>query len=281
MTQNTPSPQENETQLRELALRLLAPAFRAEAGDAQLLAGSLPASLPFELPLPEHSRIVGSFISGPETVQVVLDADQSPDEIVVFYKDRMQAAGWFEPEALRRQRQHREGGFVDSRHHQVTYVTFCQGQRGPALGVSVFKEEGKSGKTEVRLHIDARSRFSPCMQSSEIFMEVSRLIPSLQPPLDAQQHDDGGSNSEFATSFAILDVKDGLALAELSSHYARQLEQAGWQRTGEGSNEVIAWHSWEFSAREGERWQGAFTLQHVPGMGQQYYVQVHINWVDS
>lgn len=41
MAQNTPSPQENEAQLRELALRLLAPAFRAEAGDAQLLAGNV------------------------------------------------------------------------------------------------------------------------------------------------------------------------------------------------------------------------------------------------
>ena len=146
MTQNTPSPQENEVQLREIALRLLAPAFRPEASDAQLLAGSLPASLPFELPLPEKSRIVGSFISSPETMQIVLDTDQSPTEIVAFYTERMQAAGWSEPDVLRRQRQHVEGGFVDSFHRPVTYVTFCKGQRGPALGVSVSKRRGRAEK---------------------------------------------------------------------------------------------------------------------------------------
>jgi hypothetical protein len=279
MTQNTPSPQENEGQLREIALRLLAPAFRQETGDAQLLAGRLPASLPFAFPLPEKSRIVGSFISSPETMQIVLDTDQSPAEIVAFYTERMQVAGWSEPDALRRQRQHREGGFVDSFHRPVIYVTFCKGQRGPALGVFVFKEEEKSGKTEVRLHIDARSHFSPCMQASEIFMDVSRLIPPLQPPMGVQQHADGGSNSESAATFATLDIQDELALPELSSHYARQLEQAGWQRTGEGSSELIAWHIWEFSAKEDERWRGVFTLQHVPGMGQQYYAQMHINWI--
>ena len=279
MTQNIPSPQENEVQLREIALRLLAPAFRPEASDAQLLAGSLPASLPFDFPLPEKSRIVGSFISSPETMQIVLDTDQSPAEIGAFYTEWMQAAGWSEPDVLRRQRKQREGGFVDNFHRSVTYVTFCKGQRGPALGVSLFKEEGKGGKTEVRLHIDARSRFSPCMQSSEIFMDVSRLIPPLEPPMRVQQQADGGSNSEFAATFAILDIKDELALPKLSSHYARQLEQAGWQCTGEGSSELIAWHTWEFSDKEDERWRGVFTSQHVPGMEQQYYVQMHINWI--
>lgn len=281
MTQNTSSPQENVAQLRELALRFLAPAFRAETGQAQLLVGSLPASLPFEFPLPENSQIVGSFISSPQTMQIVLDMDQSPDEIIAFYTERMQAAGWSEPDVLRRQRQHVEGGFVDSFRRSVTYVTFCKGQRGPALGVSVFREEAENGKTEVRLHIDAQSRFSPCMQSSEIFMDVSRLIPPLEPPIGVQQHADGGSNSERAATFATLDVTDGIALSQLSAHYAHQLEQAGWQRTGEGSSELMAWHTWEFYDKENERWQGIFTLLHVPGMEQQYYVQMHINWAGA
>ena len=98
MTQNMPSPQENEVQLREIALRLLAPAFRPEASDAQLLAGRLPTLLPFEFPLPEKSRIVGSFISSPETMQIVLDMDQSPAEIGVFYTDA--DGGWSEPDVL-------------------------------------------------------------------------------------------------------------------------------------------------------------------------------------
>src|SRR5437588_12441342 len=85
MTQNTPSPEENMPQLRELALRLLAPPFDPEARQPQLLVGSLPASLPFDLPLPDSCQVVRN----PETIQIVFDTDQSPTEISAFYTERM------------------------------------------------------------------------------------------------------------------------------------------------------------------------------------------------
>ena len=47
-------------------------------------------------------------------------------------------------------------------------------------------------------------------------------------------------------------------LSLLVAHYARQLEQAGWQRTGEGSSEPMGWHTWEFRDEENERWLGCF-----------------------
>lgn len=112
-------------------------------------------------------------------------------------------------------------------------------------------------------------------------MDISRLIPPLKPPMGVEQHADGGSNSERAATFATLDIKDEVALPQLSAHYAHQLEQAGWQRTGEGSNELMALHTWEFFDKESERWLGAFTMLHVPGMEHQYYVQMHINRVDA
>src|SRR5712691_6568710 len=87
MTQNAPSPEENMAQIRELALRLLAPPFDPEARQPQLLVGSLPASLPFDLPLPDGCQIVGSFVRNPETIQIVFDTDQSPAEVIAFYTE--------------------------------------------------------------------------------------------------------------------------------------------------------------------------------------------------
>ena len=279
MTQNTPSPEENVAQLRELALRLLAPPFDPEARQPQLLVGSLPASLPFDLPLPDGCQIVGSFVRNPETIQIVFDTDQSPIEIIAFYTERMQAVGWSEPEFQRRHRQ-RESGFVHTFHRPTLLTTLCKGQRGPALMVSAFGGQDEGRKTEVRLNLDTRSRNSPCSQSSEIFMDVSALIPPLVPPLGGRQWGGGGgSNSESASTVATLDLESELPLSLLVAHYARQLEQAGWQRTGEGSSEPMGWHTWEFHDKENERWLGVFSLLEIPGMERTYYLQMNINWV--
>ncbi len=282
MTQNTSSHEENIVQLRELALRFLAPPFDPEARQPQLLAGSLPASLPFELPFPDGCQIVGSFVRNPETIQIVLDTDQSPTEVIAFYTEQMQTEGWAEPDFQRRQRQ-REGGFVHTFRRPTLFTTLCKGQHGPALMISASKGQDEDGRTEVRLNLDTRSRNSPCAQSSEIFVDVSNLIPPLEPPLGGHQlrGGGGGSNSESASTSATLDLENDIALPLLAAHYARQFEQAGWQRTDEGSSEPMAWHTWEFHDKKNERWLGVFTLLRVPGMERKYYLQMNINWVGN
>ncbi len=117
--------------------------------------------------------------------------------------------------------------------------------------------------------------------TSEIFIGVSTLLPSLAPPQGERQQGagGGGSNSESAASAATLDMESDIALPLLAAHYAQQLAQAGWQKTGEGSNEPMTWHSWEFRDKENERWLGVFTLLQVPGMARQYFMQLNINWV--
>lgn len=117
--------------------------------------------------------------------------------------------------------------------------------------------------------------------TSEIFIGVSTLLPSLAPPQGGRQQGagGGGSNSESAASAATLDMESDIALPLLAAHYAQQLAQAGWQKTGEGSSEPMTWHSWEFRDKENERWLGVFTLLQVPGMARQYFMQLNINWV--
>ena len=275
MMQNTPANEENAAQLRELALRLLGRPF---VPQAQLFAGTLPPSLPFPIPFPDASQLVGSFVSTAEETQIVLDTEQTPDEVMAFYSEQMQAMGWAEPDVLRRLRQ-REGGFTHTFPYPVSSVTFCQGRHGPALGVSAMAGQNDRATTDVRLHLDTRTRNSPCLQSSEIFMAVGALLPSLEPPSGAsQQVFGGGSNSESASTAATLTMERDLALAELATHYAEQLEQAGWQRTGEGSSGPQAWNTWQLRDPDQERWVGVFTLLQIPETQRQYALQVHIYW---
>lgn len=276
-----PSPAEDIAQLRELALRLLAPPFDPEAQQPQLLVGQLPPALPFALPLPDRCRIIGTFIRSPETMQIMLETEQLPAQVMTFYTEHMQALGWSEPDFSHRHRQ-REGGFVHTMHPSLAATTLCKGRHGPSLVISASGRQNEGEQTEVRLHLDTRSRNSPCGQSSEIFMGVRTLIPALEPPPGGRQWSGGGgSDSDSAHTTATLDMQSDMALSALASHYARQLEQAGWQRTDEGNNGPMAWHTWEFSDRENERWQGVFTLVQLPGMMRKYYVQIHINWVGN
>lgn len=279
MTENTPLPGEDAAQLRRLAVRLIAPAFDSQARQPQLLVGSLPEALPYEVPLPAVCELIGSFVRNPEEIQVLFDVEQSAAEVIAFYTQQMQARGWSEPEVMRRNRR-REGGFTHTYQGQATYVTFCKSSHGPALGVSTVQGEDGGAKTEVRLHIDGRTRNTACGQSSEIFMEVGHQIPPLEPPPGGRHWGQGGgSDSERASTAATLDLEEDMPLPQLAAHYARQLEQAGWQRTGEGSSGPMAWNTWEFRDKENEPWWGVFGLLVVPGMVRKYYLHMIINWV--
>jgi len=277
-----PSSEENIALLRELALSLLAPSFDPQAHQPQLLPGSLPASLPFNLPLPVEYQIIGSFVRNPDDVLIILDTNLSPNEVIAFYTEQMQAVGWSEPDVLRRHRQH-ESGFTHTFYGYALFRTFCKGKRGPALLVSAFGNQKEGKRTKIRLNIDTRSRSSPCTQSSEIFIGVGALLPSLEPPQGGSQQGagGGGSNSESAATAATLDMNSDIALPLLAAHYAQQIERAGWQKTGEGSSEPMAWHTWEFRDKENERWLGVFTLLQVPGMARKYFMQLNINWVEG
>jgi len=234
-----PSSEENIALLRELALSLLAPSFDPQAHQPQLLPGSLPASLPFNLPLPVEYQIIGSFVRNPDDVLIILDTNLSPNEVIAFYTEQMQAVGWSEPDVLRRHRQH-ESGFTHTFYGYALFRTFCK--RGPALLVSAFGNQKEGKRTKIRLNIDTRSRSSPCTQSSEIFIGVGALLPSLEPPQGGSQQGagGGGSSSESAATAATLDMNsDMLSLCLQHTTHNRLNELVGKKQAREAANR---WH---------------------------------------
>lgn len=85
---------------RTLALRLLAARYWGPGGrtyealdDLEILPGQLPPDLPFELPVPALSFIVGSFVR-PRLAIVVIDVFQPAQEVLDFYCEVLTSQGW-------------------------------------------------------------------------------------------------------------------------------------------------------------------------------------------
>ncbi len=269
----------NEVVLRELAIRLSTYPGDQRDRDPQLLVGQLPSDLPFDVPLPEGSLILGSLLRNAQQAEIVFDTTLPPGGVLDFYKERLLAAGWYEPTATLGPS---EGGFVHTGFPGgATSLLFCQSTRGPSLTVNAFK--GKAGRTDVRLTVDRSPLSSPCAQRSRSHRRMAEhdLIPPLLPPLGARQMGGGGSwSDDRVTSSASLETDEEIPILTLSAHYATLFEQAGWTRLEEGDSGPVAWHIWSFD-EENEPWRGLFFVLKVPGMERAYYLYVKANWANS
>lgn len=228
------SPDQGEAALRALALRLLAPRYPGmpAPGEIQLLTGRLPDPLPVEIPIPDGATVAGSLVRGVQGIEIVLDTHLSPDQIRDFYQARMVAAGWNIPSP----------GFPGERWGftpgaAVHSMLFCRGTRGPALQITTFTVPGVPN--DVRLHLITDARHSPCMHRGGP-PSFEATIPQLAPPPGAEQWPGaggGGGDSWLTTARLTTDLE----LPAIVAHYAAQLEQAGWARTGEDQSGPQAW----------------------------------------
>lgn len=180
-------PNANESLLHELVLRLATYPGDPRVDEPQLLVGQIPPNLSIEVPIPEGSRILGSLLRSKENIDIVLDCALTPDEVVQFYKERLVAAGWNEPETMRPP----HGGFVHSGMRMLlNHIIFCRGMQGPAFTVNA--SEGKNSRTNVRIELNGSSEFSPCAQPNRMrqrmmHRQLQELIPPLYPPQGARQ----------------------------------------------------------------------------------------------
>jgi hypothetical protein len=264
------SANEREELLRKLALRLAIYPSDPSVSNPQLLVGQLPENLPVALPIPPNSRVLGSLIRGPQSLQVLLDVPLSEEEIRNFYQTELTAAGWEVPEMPRG---FHEGGFV---HSMPIYITFWRGTRGPELRVQVFR--GELSYTDVRLHLDAVKR-SPAWHMRARHHDIYAVLPLLYPPSGAQQHGGGGGgNNEDVHTSATVELREAMNTADLVVHYTKQLEQAGWTLTGSETSQQSAWSAWSFRDKDNEPWQAAFFVMKLPGQRRRYEVYLHAIW---
>ncbi len=266
-TEATPVAIGEDGAVRELALRLLTPRYPGapEPEEVQLLTAELPPSLPVEMPLPDGAQVIGSLVRGEEETEIILDAPQSPDEVVSFYKERLTTGGWEMPEAAGQ-----PSGFVSS--GVESGASFCQEEADVALWV--YASESERDMTDVRLNLsDARNSVCNLRMGPG---DLDSPIPVLAAPRGARQMSAGGGSSGDAhDQSATLDTE--LSSAELATHYAEQLEAAGWTRQDEGAAGPIAWSRWQVEDDRGDQWHGLFFVIEIPGQLEKRFAYIRVD----
>ena len=229
---------------------------RSTPVKCELIVGGLPAALVDGVPLPSGARLVGSMVIGHQgrlaDLQVVLDATGNPTEVVNAFQRELQERGWEPFDPFEGPPGPMDGGFrpgpVAGEARKLQ-----RGGQGPVLLVRAWAVD--DGLTDLRLWLDWQMPRQSEKRARHHVVEMSDLtrMPRLYPPqgvaLETQGSGGGGGrwNSEAR-------VDTDLTVAELETHFASQLVDAGWTRISGRADDVVGWSSWNLPG-EGE-WRG-------------------------
>lgn len=293
---SSPQPADDDAAFQTLVRRVLAPPFPGAPApqDLQLLVKQLPAHLPADLPLPDDVDVVGSVVRGQLSTEIVLDAQQSTEQVLAFYQQRLTAMGW-------RKWQHpqRAGGFVPS--VDLIGICFQHDSLEPSVQVSAYPL--LDGLTDVRLLLQFHqgltnavgprrsvSGFSststsvtvpPRAVSGSITQLAGHLpsspLPQLEAPPSAWQSGGGGggrSDSFYSTATLIKNLNS----LTLAGYYGTQMERAGWIRQSQGQSGPVAWSMWTLRDQQGQSWSGLLQAMELPQVPQRRVVYVQADY---
>lgn len=225
----------------------------------QLLVGELPP-MPESLPLPEESRILGTFMRSSTNATIVLSTSLSPTGVLAFYKERLSALGWQEPE----NRFHSGSrGFTSTRLKSAYKGSFVHSLRGPTL--FLFARESFASQTMVYLTLDLRVESAAQYSLSKMVrFNPEVFVPSLEPPPGGEQEETGrgggGANYDMR---ATLRLPTEIELPVLLAHYNKQLEQTNWQLLHVEHAGPAGWSTWRLQSSHDLFWSGTFFALHV------------------
>jgi hypothetical protein len=249
-----------EDALRELALRLLSFHYSLlvagqQVQEPQLLVGQLPPDLPVELPLPEGSRLLGSFVQ--ENPLIAIDTQLAGEDVVAFYRERLTAAGWIAQE------EHfgpPQGGFVHISRSEYTVAAFFTPD--DRFTLTVMSAPTPGGRTAVQLTLQGEvAEFRPRLRPHrDDFMAV---LPPIRGPKGAMQMPGGGgAGPDHVDTSATLE--SDLDLAAVSAHYLGELAHVGWQQLDAGASGPVAWSTWSFTDQDSAAWEALLLILQRP-----------------
>lgn len=299
MNENSSNPNLNESDLLELALRLTIYPNDPHTQNAQLLPGKLPDKLPVEIPIPEGSRVLGSLIRNPESIEMLLDTYLPPEQVLTFYRQRMETMGWqttdiFQPNrgglmpAGARSRGGNETFYKGLRDpsHTVSGLgissawvdEFNRNRSGPVLTVNAYP--GKGNMTDLRLNLNMQGPFPPG-PPRHMRRHLSRNIVTLLPALEAPEESNltgGGSGGSLNGAHSEITLETNIGLSTLVAHYKAQLEQAGCVLIEESQDGPFAWITW--TLKDGDKQCHGFFMI-LKELDQEYYLNLRIKCPDG
>jgi hypothetical protein len=241
----------DETALREFIEHYVT--GPGSTGKTTVLIGALSEDLPFNLPIPENTRVIGSVVSerDPQNTSILLETSLFPEGAEAFYKETLPEQGWSQPPDPN------QGGFVASGGTLVVSACHPKSKSYQTL----FTGSNGNNHTILQIWIMRGQPYSPCddqIQGSRE-NEAAQMLPALTAPIgvrqDAEMSGGGsyGSDRESAFQSATL-IGDDLTVAALGDHYNAQLEEAGWTNVTSGSSEDAAWSTRTLTDAAGQEW---------------------------
>jgi hypothetical protein len=248
------SAQENGSQViggDEAALREFLRHYMDDYGpfgaDSTVVIGVLPQNLPFELPIPDETHIIGSIVGGQDPgIEIIADSELPIHEVVAFYDGVLtEANDWRTLDPV--------GGFVQ----EGKLGLFCYGQAGTSLSLIVYPTH----PTELRFTIGVAGDMNYCNVPTGMPRDAMTIMPRLVSPQGVvlmSSTGGGGSNGGSAHMWVML--TSALPIDEIAATYQVQFEAAGWQQASREAGENFLWSAWTFTSADGTRWNGTFTL---------------------
>ncbi len=264
--------------LREMIATLVRAA--GPGGQSTVGIGALPGSLPFDLPLPDDARVVGSITSlaSPEAgaaITVLLNTTLPPEDVADFYAAALTGGDWRTAASTAE-----PGGFTDAVSRQAAYCF------GSDTLVNIQARSLFDGTSGVRLVTNMSSGGAPCNGSSSAAdpaADVTGLIPQLHTPEGAQLRavnegeEDGPVEHRTVANEAVLTT--AMAPGDLIELYNVQLLDAGWHHLVTEWTDGSAWSGWAITDAEGFTWSGVLTLTANPLVEGEFFARVLVEEV--
>ncbi len=277
------------TALRALAFRLAGEP--AAGAHAHLYAARLPDTLPVDIPIPDHSDIIGAIVvdqqpgapsSSPPHTRIFLDTPLSPLQIRAFYQDRLHAAEWTPAPSFLPSNGGFWGGVDEGGDPNGVSDLFCRGQYGPSLSVNAGRVPG--APTQVLLQLDTQARPWMCAPVDEAPSRTTfrRLPPLLLPPgaqpLRSWGGGSRGNGEDTRGARSMTAIETSMDQQAVMAHCETQLETSGWVKQESRQDGPLTWSRWTFRGTDGEPWRGLLYVLALPAAAHHYMLRLESEW---
>jgi hypothetical protein len=235
---------------RELVAALLTGLVMPGPTMPEIVVGRVPEDLPFEVPRPEKSRVVGA-VARPSLGTLVFSVGERPLDAMRAYRDLLRRMGWDDPG------RERGTGFQPPAHSGV----LCQGEKRSIMATAA---EASDGRTFLQVRYSENEGYSACDDRQRETMSWERgPIPTLYPPRNTSILDanvGGGRNYMQASGR----LKTELTPAQLLAHYGAQLRTDGWVAQSEPSGTNVVGQTWRIKDQRSKTWIGVLIATAIP-----------------
>ncbi|MGO8948863.1 MAG: hypothetical protein ACLQUY_14670 [Ktedonobacterales bacterium] len=253
--------------------QLMALAVSLHSGQAdlkpRLLPGRIPEDCPLQIPVPPHTRLLGTLAHDNLLYVIMLQCNLPLSEALSSYRTQLAALDWKE-RVLSKQRPTDESPQRGYRPAVLRLMFFHPPNRA---WLSLVEREDAT--TLVRLEVYLSKEGTPDAQPEEPEQPAPRdflgprhravhLLPTLFAPADAQLRfqDSHVGPEEVEMTSEVATPLDPVALAQ---HYTEQLSRA-WTQTEAGGRGPFVWSTWQFTSTDPEPapWSALLLILKMP-----------------